>query len=83
MPPIKAGIIIRTRFVDKQFERNSRKFSSKGVETFQGYIDYIDRDEAARTKGFQKYSLYNDYMDNPLKTSGLFTADKVALTAEE
>lgn len=83
MPPIRASIIIRTRFVDKQLERNSRKFSSKGVETFQGYIDYIDRDEAARTKGFQKYSLYNDYMDNPLKTSGLFTGDKDALTAEE
>ncbi len=83
MPPMKAGVILRTRFIDKQFEGAHGRSGKNRTETFQGYIDYINRDEAARNAAFQKYSLYNDYMDNPSKTSGLFTADQDALTADE
>ena len=84
MTPIKAGIVLRTRFVDKQLEQSRGKSNTtKTIETFRGYIDYINRNEAVRNTAFQKYSLYNDYMDNPLKTSGLFTTNKDSLTADE
>ena len=56
--------------------------------TFSKYIDYIDRDEATRTKEFKQYNLlstdgYNHYMEDPEKSSGLFTSKKNQLTSEE
>lgn len=67
---IKAGVILKSRFC------------SKG-SVFQSYIDYINREEAARNSVMNKFNLYNDYMDNPEKTLGLFTKDKDTLTPEE
>lgn len=53
MTPIKAGIVLRTRFVDKQLEQSRGKSNTtKAIETFRGYIDYINRNEAVRNTAF-------------------------------
>lgn len=64
------------------------KFVMSNNQKFQKYIDYIDRDEATRTKEFHQYNIlesdgYNHYMEDPEKSSGLFTANKDHLTKEE
>lgn len=68
---IKAGVVCVTRFAG----------ASSGA--FGSYIDYIDRSEAIRNGMFSEYSLYNDYMDNPEKTTGLFTKNKMKLTKDD
>lgn len=69
--PIKAGCIVKTRFC---------KPSSS---VFSVYVDYMDRDEATRTEMLSAYNLYNDYMDDPKKTSGLFCKSKTDMSLEE
>lgn len=69
--PIKAGCIVKT------------KFCKPSSRVFAEYINYMDRDEATRTKMLSRYNLYNDYMDNPDKTSGLFCKTKTDMTLEE
>ena len=75
--PIQAGMILKTKFV------------AAGNDKFTEYINYIDRVEAVRNDNFQKYDLFHDgaeqlqqdswtegyltYMENPEKTTGLFT----------
>lgn len=71
MGDIKAGVVAVT------------KFCRPGNEKYQKYIDYIDRDDAARTEHNSEYNLYTDYMDNPEKTTGLFTADRDHLSETE
>ncbi|WP_178982550.1 MobP2 family relaxase [Enterococcus avium] len=73
---VKAALVMKWKFVMS----NNQKF--------QKYIDYIDRDEATRTKEFHQYNIlesdgYNHYMEDPDKSSGLFTANKDHLTKEE
>ncbi|EOS7974970.1 hypothetical protein DZ775_RS14760, partial [Enterococcus hirae] len=73
---VKAAIVTKWKFVMS----NNKKF--------QKYINYIDRDEATRSKEFQQYNIlesdgYNQYMENPEKSSGLFTANKNRLSKEE
>lgn len=58
-------------------------FCRPGSEEFGGYIDYLDREEAQRNNAIKTFNLFNDYMGNPEKSSGLFTADKDALTLDE
>lgn len=64
-------------------------FCRPGSDKFQSYIDYIDREEAQRNNAFSTYNIfsdyeqYNEYMANPEKSSGLFTADKDSLTYAE
>lgn len=72
-----------------------QKFISAGAKAFQGYIDYINRDEAVRNEAYTEYSIetlqdelnkygnYTDYMGNPEKTTALFTAEKDRLTSDE
>lgn len=48
------------------------KFIAASSKKFNQYINYIGRDEAVRNKYFSRYSLYEDYMGNPDKTTGLF-----------
>lgn len=79
MAKMKAGVVVVTKFVDKQLEL-AKPYRSKQLQTFQRYIDYIDRPDAACNENYQKYSMYNDYMSNPKKTSGLFTMDKEKLS---
>lgn len=58
-------------------------FCRPGSEKFKGYIDYLDREEAQRNNAITTFNLFNDYMGNPYKSTGLFTADKDALTFQE
>lgn len=48
------------------------KFVTSSAKKFKAYINYMGRDEAVRNKYFNRYSVYEDYMGNPQKTSGLF-----------
>jgi hypothetical protein len=64
------------------------KFVQSGAKQFQSYIDYIDREEAVRSGNFHKYNVlptdgFNEYMENPEKSSGLFTQNKNQLTKDE
>lgn len=64
------------------------KFVQSGAKQFQSYIDYIDREEAIRSGNFHKYNVlptdgFNEYMENPEKSSGLFTQHKNQLTKDE
>lgn len=73
---IKAGIIVKTRFIDKTLQKKDEK-------AFESYIDYLDRDEAVRKQHFNEFSLYNDYMDNPEKMGALFTEQQDSLSKEQ
>ena len=73
---IKAGIIVKTRFIDKTLQKKDEK-------AFESYVDYLDRDEAVRKQHFNEFSLYNDYMDNPEKMGALFTAQQDSLSKEQ
>lgn len=68
---IKAGVVVINRFC------------KSGTKTFSSYINYIDRSESKRSEMLSEYNLYNDYMENPEKTTGLFTSEKMKLTQEE
>jgi len=59
------------------------KFVISSSKKYASYVDYIGRKDAIRDKNFNKYSLYNDYMDNEMKSSGLFSSDKNNLSEEE
>ena len=61
MGNVKAGVVVVT------------KFCKAGSNKFTSYINYIDRKDAVRTINSSKYNLYQDYMGNPEKTTGLFT----------
>ncbi|MGL5642898.1 MAG: MobP2 family relaxase [Paraclostridium sp.] len=65
------GVVVVSKFVF---------FTSK---TFSSYVDYMDREEAIRNKSFNRYSLYNDYMGNPQKTTGLFNNDTDLMNENE
>lgn len=73
---IKAGIIVKTRFIDKTLQKKDEK-------AFESYVDYLDRDEAVRKQHFNEFSLDNDYMDNPEKMGALFTAQQDSLSKEQ
>ena len=68
---MKAGIVL----VNKYCNINDRRFS--------GYINYIDRDEATRNDNMEKFNLYQDYMDNPEKSTGVFTEEKDFMSMSE
>lgn len=68
---IKAGVVV------------VNKFCKPGSGVFAEYIEYIDRNEAVRNANMYKFNLYNDYMDNPEKTSGLFSNEKMKLSSSE
>ena len=68
---IKAGVVIVT------------KFCKPGAKEFKEYIDYVNRDEAIRNDNMSAFNLYQDYMDNPEKTTGLFTSERSDLSKEE
>lgn len=59
------------------------EFVTPDSSVFSGYIDYIDRDQAVRNEHIADFSIYTDYMDNPEKTTDLFTAYSDHLSAEE
>lgn len=71
MGEIKAGVVVVT------------EFCKSDSSVFGGYIEYIDRDEAVRNVHQEEFNIYQDYMGNPYKTTGLFTNNGENLTQEE
>lgn len=59
------------------------KFLLSTSKKYKSYIDYIDREEAIRNELYERYSLYNDYMGNPTKTTGIFTRERNILDEKE
>ena len=53
----KAGVIIKTRFVDRNLEEQKNYTNNKKLQTFKSYIDYLDRTEAVRNESFNSFSL--------------------------
>ncbi|MGG3801194.1 MobP2 family relaxase [Metabacillus fastidiosus] len=70
---IMPAVVLKTRFVTSE------------KSSFKNYVDYVDRDEAKQNneKGKKSFLLYQDYMDNPDKTSSLFTEKSDHLNKEE
>ncbi|SEI13502.1 hypothetical protein SAMN05192559_11735 [Halobacillus karajensis] len=69
---VTPGVVLKTKFVTA---------NKKG---FQYYVQYVDREEA-KGKGDahqSMFSLYNHYMDDPDKTSALFTQQSDRLSVE-
>ncbi|MFC7060819.1 MobP2 family relaxase [Halobacillus seohaensis] len=69
---VTPGVVLKTKFVTA---------NKKG---FQDYVQYVDREEAkGKGKAHRSmFSLYNHYMDDPDKTSALFTQQSDRLSAE-
>lgn len=65
------GCIVKTKFV------------TASSSIFSGYINYINRENAVRNDHISDFSIYTDYMDNPEKTTDLFTANSYHLTEIE
>lgn len=67
------GVIIKSKFKLPQTTRRARLYTT--------YLSYIDRPETkARSHQFENY---HDYMEDELKSSGLFTATQDRLNATE
>lgn len=67
------GVIIKSKFKIPQATRRTRRYTT--------YLSYIDRpDTKARSHQFENY---HDYMEDELKSSGLFTATQDRLSAKE
>lgn len=87
MGEVKAGVVLVTKFV------------KPGSKVYSGYIDYIDRDEAVRNEHSDKWNQYYHkpvkdqysdkwsgyvvYMDDPEKTTDLFSSGADHLTNEQ
>ena len=71
MGDIKAGVTLM------------QDFCRPNSDAYSGYIDYLDREEAQRNHAIQTFNLFNDYMGNPEKSTGLFTNEKDNLTHSE
>lgn len=67
------GVIIKSKFKLPQATRRAHRYTT--------YLNYIDRPETkARSHQFENY---HDYMEDELKSSGLFTATQDRLSATE
>jgi len=71
MGDIKAGVVVVTKFVSADNKKTGK------------YIDYIDRPTAKRAAHIKDFNLYQDYMGNPEKTSGLFTKESDDLSDQQ
>ena len=71
MSNIKAGIVV------------VNKFAQSGSKAFGSYIRYIDRGEAVRNEYAHTYNLFQDYMGDPEKTTGLFTEHQDRLSSDD
>ncbi|MEK4306880.1 MULTISPECIES: MobP2 family relaxase [Oceanobacillus] len=67
----KASVIIKSKFI---VSNNSDK------KSFNEYINYIDREEA---KNKIEFADYNNYMDDEMKTSSLFTEDDDSVSEQK
>jgi MobL relaxases len=70
---ITPGVVLKVRFV------------TSNKKAYQDYVDYVDRDDAKKEQGAHEklFTLYQDYLSNPDKTSALFTQQSDRLDEEE
>jgi len=70
---VTPGVVLKTKFV------------TSDKKAFQEYVEYVDRDDAKKDQEAHEklFSLYQDYMNNPDKTSSLFTEHSDQLNEEE
>ncbi|PFK69346.1 hypothetical protein COJ21_22395 [Priestia megaterium] len=61
------------------------KFATSNLKAYQEYVDYVDREDAKKEYGAHEklFTLYQDYLSNPDKTSALFTDQSDGLNEEE
>jgi len=61
------------------------KFATPNLKAYQEYVDYVDREDAKKEYGAHEklFTLYQDYLANPDKTSSLFTDQSDGLNEEE
>lgn len=74
---IKVGVIVAN-----EFTRSNSKSNTKGGFGWYG-VDYSDRNEAVERPWEREYDPYLKYMENSMKSTGLFTMEKDVLTDEE
>lgn len=68
---IKAGVVL----VNKYCKPDSKIYS--------GYVKYMNRDKAVRAEHTAEFDMFNEYMGNPEKTTGLFMDGKRTMTEKE
>lgn len=71
MTAIKAGVVVVNRFC------------RPGDKVFSAYINYIEGTKEERQKHLSQYNLYNDYMGDDEKATGLFTSGNTNLSKKE
>lgn len=61
------------------------KFATSNLKAYQEYVDYVDREDAKKENGAHEklFTLYQDYLANPDKTSSLFTGESDGLNEQE
>jgi len=61
------------------------KFATANLKAYQEYVDYVDREDAKKENGAHEklFTLYQDYLANPDKTSSLFTDESDGLNEQE
>ncbi|WP_144636033.1 MobP2 family relaxase [Priestia megaterium] len=70
---VTPGVVLKTKFV------------TSDKKAFQEYVEYVDRNDAKKDQEAHEklFSLYQDYMNNPNKTSSLFTEHSNQLNEDE
>ncbi|MBY0756287.1 relaxase MobL [Clostridium sardiniense] len=70
-------------FMSHFVQYDSVNEKSGEVESFDDYVDYMNREEARKENPLENYDGYTDYMGNPNKNGSLFTKEKNGLTKKE
>lgn len=70
---ITPGVVLKTKFV------------TSNLKAYKEYVDYVDREDAKKEYGAHEklFTLYQDYLANPDKTSSLFTDQSDGLNEKE
>lgn len=85
---VTPGVVIKQQFTqpgravktEEKEKHKGKKSPKKPGKTFTGFLNYINREEAKRQ---EQFPLYQNYMGNPEKSNGLFSADSDSLTEGE
>lgn len=59
------GVVIKLKFKIPSTKKKSRRYTT--------YLDYINRLDAKNSR--EQFETYHDYMENEMKSSGLFTRE--------
>jgi hypothetical protein len=75
-PTVTPGVVLKTKFV------------TSNLKAYKEYVDYVDREDAKKEYGEygaheKLFTLYQDYLANPDKTSSLFTDQSNQLNGQE